>query len=233
MSDPAPASEWEQWFSRVWHHREEALYPSLFGPTSRGIFTIQPEILTGMFQQPSFDPRWLHYGVIEYAPTPARASWLYVTSGMSNDWEAAAPDPTTPSGLGCEFIFETTEQGDWAILRLLHLMAFQILLCHGKYPGRPRLTDFDRVPLRGPIRPGDSVLTHLMLASPRNFPREAQLESGPFEFQAIVGITETERMFAKEHGGEALLQKLTAAGYFPVTDPDRSGLEDLAPGPSS
>ena len=53
---------------------------------------------------------------------------------MSNAWEDDEPHPDFPSGFGCEFVLETTEQGEWAILRLQHLMAFQILLEHGRYP---------------------------------------------------------------------------------------------------
>ena len=211
----------QDWFERVWEHREEVIYPSLFGQKSRGIFTIQPEMLTGMFKQASFDPRWLHYGVFEYAPTPNRNSWLYVTSGMSNDWNSTHPDPSTSSGIGCEFIFETTQQSEWAILRLLHLMIFQILLCHGRYPGSEPLGDFHRIPLRAPIRPSGSALTHLMIAPPPHFPREAQLETGPFEFFQVVGVTESEVAFARQHGGPALLELLVAHHGFPVTNPDR------------
>jgi len=151
MPQTAPNQDWQDWFGRVWAYREKVLYPSLFGHNSRGIFPIQAEMLLDLFKQKTFDPRWLHYGVFEFAPAPTRNSWLYVTSGMSNDWDAGQPDPTTPSGLGCEFIFETPQQAEWAILRLLHLMTFQILLCHGRYPGRQPMSDFDRVPLRGPI----------------------------------------------------------------------------------
>ena len=212
--------EWQEWFERVWEHREEVLYPSLFGQSRRGIFPIQAEMLRGTFKQESFDPRWLHYGVIEFAPTATRDSWLYVTSGMSNDWEADRPDPTTPSGLGCEFVFETTQQSEWAILRLLHLMTFQILLCHGRYPGREPLSDFDRIPLRVPILE-HSVLTYLMAAPPSGFPREAKLDSGSFDFYQIVGISEAEAAFARSHDGPALLELLVAHGYFPVTDPNR------------
>src|SRR6476660_3928465 len=80
-------ADWQQWFERVWEYREESLYPALFGSGKRGIFPIQAEMLTGTFKQESFDPRWLHYGVFEFAPAADRDSWLYVTSGMSNDWE--------------------------------------------------------------------------------------------------------------------------------------------------
>jgi hypothetical protein len=226
MSQADTKQNWEGWFVRVWAHREEVLYPSLFGDNSRGIFPIEAEMLTGMFKQESFDPRWLFYGVFEFAPTPARDSWLYVTSGMSNDWEVDQPDPATPSGLGCEFVFETVHQSQWAILRLLHLMTFQILLCHGRYPGSEPLRDFHRVPLRGPIRSGHSVLTHLMVAPPSQFPREAQLDSGSFDFYQIVGISEAEVAFARSHGGLALLELLVAHGYFPVTDPDRKEISN-------
>ena len=221
MPESESKSEWEVWFERVWKHREEVLYPSLFGPASRGIFPIQGEMITKVFKQQNFDPRWLHYGVFEFAPTVQRESWLYVTSGMSNSWEADRPEPNGSSGLGCEFIFETTEHGDWAIVRLLHLMTFQILLCHNRYPGRKSLNDYDRIPLREPIRGKDSVLTYILLAPPANFPREAQLESGSFAFYQVVGISEAEATYARSHGGPALVDSLCANGYFPVTDPDR------------
>jgi hypothetical protein len=222
MAHSANQTEREEWFTRVWEHREEVLYPSHFGPESRGIFPISGEMLTETFKQESFDPRWLHFGVFEFAPTPMRDSWLYVTSGMSNDWEADRPDPSTSSGLGCEFVFETTRQSEWAILRLLHLMTFQILLCHGRYPRRGPMSDFDRVPLRASIRPEHSVLTFLMLAPPAHFPREVQLESGSFDFYQVVGISDAEAAYARSDDGPALLDLLIEHGYFPVTDPDRS-----------
>lgn len=214
--------DWQDWFERVWEHREEVLYPSLFGHSRRGIFPIQAEMLTGLFKQETLDPRWLHYGVFEFAPTPARSSWLYVTSGMSNDWDAEFLDPSTPSGLGCEFVFETTHQAEWAVVRLLHVMTFQILLCHGRYPGREPLGDFDRIPLGGPICPGQSLLTYLMVAPPSRFPRMAELESGAFDFYQLVGISESEAEFARARDGPALLELLDAQGCFPVTDPDRN-----------
>jgi Suppressor of fused protein (SUFU) len=221
MPQPDAKQDSENWLERVWEYREDVLYPSLFGETHKGIFTIPAEMFKDTFKQESVDPRWLFYGVLEFAPTPARTSWLYVTSGMSNDWEAAHLDPTTPSGLGCEFVFETTEQSQWAILRLLHLMAAQILLSHGGFPGRSPLGDFDRVPLHVPIFPGHPLLTRLMLAPPTGFPREAQLESGPFQFYQVVGISEAEAAHARLRGGPALLELLVANNYFPVTDPDR------------
>ncbi len=218
--DPTDAGEYK-WFERVWEQREEVLYPSLFGPTVRGIFPIEADILTETFRQTSFDPRWLYSGVFEFAPTPERASWLYVTSGMSNDWEADHPDATTPSGIGCEFIFETTQQSEWAILRLLHLMTFQILLCHGRYPEWGPLDDFHRIPLGAAICAGNSPLRYLLLAPPPHFPREITLESGSFIFTQVIGISTLEAAYARAHGGPALLELLLRDGHSPITDPSR------------
>jgi len=111
---------------------------------------------------------------------------FYVTSGKSNDWEADGPNPETTSGMGREFVMEPLQSARWAILRLLHAMTFQILLCHGRYPGREPLGDYHRLPLRSPIRSEPSALTFLMLAPPTGFPRQAQLDSGPFEFYQLV-----------------------------------------------
>jgi Suppressor of fused protein (SUFU) len=147
---------WQEWFERVWADREENVFPRLFGPEPRGVFTLSHSIFLETFKQPSFDPRWCHYGVFEFRPTTSRSSWLYVTSGMSNAWEDDEPRADGPSGFGCEFVLETTEQGEWAILRMQHLMAFQILLENGRYLGRDPLTPYDRIPLRASITPEPS-----------------------------------------------------------------------------
>jgi len=148
---------------------------------------------------------------------------------MSNDWEADRPDATTPSGLGCEFVVETIRQAEWAILRLLHVMTFQILLCHGRYPGREPLSDFDRIPLGGPICPGASLLTYFILAPPTRFRRTAQLESGSFDFFQGVGISAAEAAYARSNGSSALLELLNAHNHFLVTDPDRSEVTTAGP----
>lgn len=57
MSRTDTKNNWQEWFERVWEHREEVLYRSLFGNSSRGIFPLQAEMLTGLFKQESFDPR--------------------------------------------------------------------------------------------------------------------------------------------------------------------------------
>jgi hypothetical protein len=213
--------EWEAWFTRVWADREENVYPRLFGSNPGQIFVLEPAMFLETFQQQTFDPRWLHYGVFQFPPTPARTSWLYVTSGMSNPWENDEPVRDGPSGFGCEFVFETTEHGNWAIVRLQQLMAFQILIAHGKYPGRELLSPYDRIPLRGPITPEPSQLQWLILGRPAGFDREFELESGWVELYQVFGATEEETAFARESGGDTLVERLTCEGAFPVTDPRR------------
>lgn len=215
------STAWQEWFERVWEDREECVFPRLFGPEPRGIFTLSPLIFLETFKQPSFDPRWIHYGVVEFRPTTIRSSWLYVTSGMSNAWEDDEPDADGPSGFGCEFVFETTEQGEWAILRLQHLMAFQILLENGCYPGRDPLTPYDRIPLRASITPEPSDLRWLILAPPVSFASRFELASGWVELYQAFGATEEEATYAREHGGDKLVEILTRVGGFPVTDPRR------------
>lgn len=222
MPPSEPKAKSDDWFEQVWTHREEVLYPVLFGPMHRGIFPIPADMITKSFKQESFDPRWLHYGVFEFGPTPQRHSWLYVTSGMSNEWQAESPDPAAISGLGCEFVFETTQQAEWAILRTLHAMTFQILLCHGKYPGKEPLSDFDRLPLRESISEEPSALTWLMLAPPSGFARDAKLDSGTFDFYQLIGITDGEADYARSHDGQTLVEMLAAHNCFPVTDPSRN-----------
>jgi len=213
---------WTQWFSAAWAHREEVVYPELFGARLHGIYVLDPALYLETFAQESFDPRWLHSGVFESAPNSAHDSWLYVSSGLSNPWEDDTPDPNGVSGLGCEFVFESAVQGAWAILRVQHLIAFQTLLSCGRFPGRELLGVFDRIPLRASITPEPSALRWLMLAPPARFPSSVRLPAGAIDLLQVVGITDAEAQFARDRSGEALVEVLSGAGAFPVTDPSRT-----------
>jgi hypothetical protein len=211
----------QSFLERVWEYREETLYARLFGTVSRGIFAIPYEMFARTFRQADVDPRWLHYGVFEYPPMPGRHSWVYATSGLSTPWEAQEAGENLVSGLGCEFVLESSVQGDWAIRRLLQVMAYQILLCHDRYPGREALGVFDRIPLRSPIWDGESDLQFLIIAPADPSIGTQKLESGQFELIRVVGITEAEAAFARAKSGDALMERLRAAEAFPVTDPTR------------
>ena len=97
---------WQEWFENAWAVREEGIYRSLFGDIGSGIYPLDIELFRGQFRQTSVDPRWLTHGVFESRPNESRASWLYVSSGLSNAWEANPAKPHEVSGLGCEFIIE-------------------------------------------------------------------------------------------------------------------------------
>ena len=141
---------WQEWFENAWAVREESIYRGLFGDLGPGIYPLDAALFTTVFRQESIDPRWLTEGVFECPPSGAMQNWLYVSSGLSNAWEADKPNPNEPSGLGCEFIVECPQQSRWALVLLRRMVAFQILLSVGRFPGKGLLQVWDRIPLRAP-----------------------------------------------------------------------------------
>lgn len=206
----------------VWEFREEELYPRLFGKMTRGIFVLDFETFSGLSSGP-VDPRWLHLGVFEFQPTPARSSWLYVTSGGSTPWETEAKNYNEAeySWLGVEFVLETPHQADWPINVLRRLLAYHVLACHGRF-GEAPIPDYGhRIPTGGPIDGKQSVLRFVAICKPTHYQSTAQLASGKFDFLHVVGISETERDFAKASSTESLITLLEANGAAPVTNPLR------------
>ncbi|HKQ77558.1 MAG TPA: suppressor of fused domain protein [Blastocatellia bacterium] len=218
------STEWSDWFEKIWEYREEIIYPELFGKLE-GIYALTANTFLKTFGQESYDPRWLFYGVFISSPSAKRNSWLYVTSGMSNPWDDESPNPSRLSGLGCEFVFETVEKADWAILQVQNIMAYEILLSCGRFEGRDPIGFYDRMTLRSSIKPGfDSAIRNIMACPPVGYPATFNLESGEVEFVALVGITDDEAQYARENEGEKLVELLTRAGAFPITDPARKSV---------
>ena len=118
-------------------------------------------------------------------------------------------------------VLETPESADWPIVVLQRLLAFNILLVHGRYGNSQPLEYWHRVPLGGSIT-GDSALHHLLIAPPSGYASQFSLASGKVDLLHVVGITENERDYAKAHGSGGLLSLLQGHGAFPVTDPDRT-----------
>ncbi|TIS72792.1 MAG: suppressor of fused domain protein, partial [Mesorhizobium sp.] len=211
----------------VWRIREEKIYPTLFGAEQRGIFTLSSELFAQRFGVKEIDPTWPFYGVFEFAPTPQRPFWLYVTSGHSNPWreESDGYDPASQSGAGIEFIFASAERGDWATQCLQNLLAFDLLLDVGHFPGGQPLTEGDRIPIRSPINGKENCLIrNVILSRPASLPTGFQLPSGQVDLLTFTGITDSELAFAKENGTEALIDWLQPLGFFPVTDPHRRSI---------
>src|SRR5262245_38877729 len=217
----------QEWFEAAWEDREERVYPSLFGNVPGGIYPLGFDTFEGMSAAERVDPCWLTYGVFECPPDEKRSSWLYVSSGLSNAWEASTPDPNSWSGLGCEFVLQSMEQARWALFLLQRMVAFEICLAHGRFPGRSVLELWDRIPLRAPIDGKSSRLDFLLVAPATGFEGTHSIPSGKFEFLSFLGITEDEASFAREYGGDRLyplLLLLLQKGAAPVTCPQRGSV---------
>jgi hypothetical protein len=216
--------DWQAGFEEAWAFREDKLYRSHFRGTGEGIYVLDAELFSSVFHQDAIDPRWLNHGVIEFKPTAERPNWVYVSSGLSNAWEADAPDPDGVSGLGCEFLFQCPTQARWALLLMRRMVAFQLLLAAGRFPGKGLLAVWDRIPLRGPIDGEKSQLSSVMLAPATDFPGVQQLPSGQFQFIQFVGITENEAEYARAKGSPELFRMLVAQKAAPVTDSKRASI---------
>jgi hypothetical protein len=211
----------------VWRIREEDVYPRLFGPVSRGIFPLPHQMFAEQFGRSDVDPRWLFYGVIEFAPTAERPWWLYVTSGHSNPWEQAPEqyEPEADSGAGVEFTLASSEQGDWAIRTLQSMLAFDLLLGAGRFGDAQPLALHDRIPLRAPLDGRDPcVMRHLALTAPEGIPPEFGLPSGNVLLMGFTGLSNAEASLAKEKGTTHVIERLRAAGYHPVNQPLRPSI---------
>jgi hypothetical protein len=213
----------ENWFEKAWQDREDRIYSELFGDLGSGIYTLDQEVF-GKFGQKNLDPRWLSHGVFECPPNDRRSSWLYVSSGLSNAWDDIAPNPDGISGLGSEFLMETVEQARWAIVILRQFVAYQILLAHGRYPGKVVLGSWDWIDLRTPIDSAASLMTKILFIPSPNYGGPQQLSTGQFSFLQIVGLTSDELAFMQEHGVARLHPLLLQMGAAPINDPKRSSI---------
>lgn len=203
------------------------MYPRLFGNSSRGIFTLEADMFKQTFGLHEIDPRWLCLGVFEFAPTPSRNSWLYVTSGASTPWETAPEEYSSNefSGLGVELVLEVPQQADWAINTLRRLLAYHLLTCLRYLDQNPPMDYGHRIPAGGPINAdARSKLTIFAIAKPTHYADSAQLDSGRFHFLHVVGITERERDYAKRHCTADLIAKLESNGAYPVTNAARTSI---------
>jgi hypothetical protein len=211
----------------VWRLRDEVIFPERFGTLSRGVFTLDSKLFSNIFDVEEVDPRWLHYGVLEYAPTPTRPTWIYVTTGFSNPW---SDDPSeycedNYSGFGTELVLETVSQSDWAIRVLRKILAYDILMAHGHYGEPDALGVGSRIPLGGSISGDDrSQVRFLIALSPEHYAAGFSLPSGKVDLLHLVGITESERDFARDTGTEELVEKLRVCGVSQATKPERESV---------
>ncbi len=186
-----------------WEEREEKVYREIFGDTGPGIFPLSSEVFARMNAK-SIDPRWLTHGVFKCPPAESRSTWAYVTSGMSNPWEAEEKEDY--SGLGVEFVLETVSEETWGVEVLQTLMAYNLLLAIGHMGDFPPLDYGDRVPLAL-----SESIEAMMMTYPVSFPTSFSIKSGNVELLQVVGVTASELEVAKQTSTEDLKNRLVSS----------------------
>lgn len=209
---------------RAWAEREETIYPSLFGDLGPGIYPLDFELFRDVFGQSDVDPRWLHIGAFECPPNVNRNNWVYLSSGLSNAWEAEEPDANAWSGMGIEFLIQCNEQSKWALALARKFAAYQLLLGAGRYGKRGPIDLWDRMRIGTSIDGEDSDLQALLFAPSQHFRGDMRLLSGRFEFLQILGLTLAEHAYGQEHGFEMLHTKMQEANVIPVIDRRRRSI---------
>lgn len=218
------SNDWQTWFEDAWREREESIYASLFGDLGPGIYPLDFELFNSVFGSTEVDPRWLHIGVFESPPNERRKGWLYVSSGLSNAWEADHPDANSWSGLGLELLLQCNEQSPWALSLLRKLTAYQLLLRVGRFGEKQPLDCWDRMQTGAPIDCDSSELQALLFVPSVEFPGPHQLSSGRFEFLQIIGVTIAELEYGRANGYDTLHEKLVAGSASPQINPLRGSV---------
>ena len=199
-----------------WEEREEISYKEIFGDTGSGIFSLSNEVFDRMNAK-GIDPRWLTHGVFKSPPNGSRSTWAYVTSGMSNPWDAEESEEY--SGMGIEFLIETVEEETWAIEVLQTLMAYNLLLASGQMGDFPPLDYGGRVPLAL-----SESIKAMMLIHPVNFPSTFSIKSGRVDLLQVVGITPSELEAAKQTSSDEIREKLVSSTGGLVTSKERASV---------
>lgn len=220
MNAPAEPREFQSWFEAIWAARETAELPKILGEVENGIITLEQ---TPFLQQWSerCDNAPIHamfgsFGVLASPPNAKRASWAYVTSGMTNPFflePGAEIDPEGDSGVGYELVmFAPEPQAQWPVVHLLNGMAYNLM-------SRSLYAHGHRRAINEPIDGGTSALTGLVFADDPAL--RFQLASGRGRLLTAIGVTAAELAFAKSAGTDALLARLPSR----VTDPARAEVD--------
>ena len=202
-----------------WEERENEVYPIVFGTLPDEIYTIPSDIFSKTYRFPSYDPRWLYTGVIELKPTSSRSSWLYITSGLSNEWVDTKDEV---SGAGVEFVIETFERSSWAIQILHKIMAYNLILFTGEKGLSSSLQYNLLIPINYPFTDNKKAqVKHLITTKPDHYPDSFSLISGSVKFLHLVGVTHKEVEYAKQKSMKMIIDHLKKKQIYPFTDPYR------------
>ena len=211
------------WFEAAWAEREDDVYVSDFGSIGPGIYPLDTDVFKRLGAN-AVDPRWLMIGAFESPPNEQRNNWAYVTSGLSNAWEADSPTPDGWSGLGVEFLIQCKSQCAWALALVRNLAAYQLMLATGQFGERDTLGCWDRTGVGAPIDFDKSEMKALLFVPAPHFGGIRQIASGKFEYLQAVGLTAEEHAYGRKNGYDTLHSALVSAGASPVLSAERSSL---------
>lgn len=227
MNAPEKEEDFIQWYEDCWADRDEVEYPKLFGSISEDVYTLETTgaleawLESDLAAVKELDPNWGQIGVRVAPPSDAYPYWTYVTSGLSNPF-TLAPGEEVPanavSGLGYEMVIHTPEEARWPVLRLLDMMAYN-LVCARLFAGG------HRYPVEGTLTGGESKLNGFVFVTDPSRPSHFQLESGKVQLLTLVGVTKNEMAFSRSNGMERLMEKLVKAGSGYITHPDREQVQ--------
>jgi len=209
-----PRREHDDWFEETWRHRDDVIYPRLLGSNTDGSIITIPQVAFAQMGVEQIDPRWLHCGVLTFPPTKERAWFAFVTSGLSNAWDANRPDPASVSGLGIELRIDVPADEHWAKDVLLRLAAMQLLIGAGRLTHAKLLEDGDRI--RVGVETFGSRSSMAALLATRD--TDLQLRSGTFALIRLFAISDEEREHASTYSAESLVAALRKKTAYPVSD---------------
>ncbi len=227
MKAPETDEAFFQWYEDCWADRDEVEYPKLFGAISDDVFTLETTgaleawLESDLASVQELDPNWGQIGVRVAPPTPEYPYWTYVTSGLSNPFTLAPGDevaPGAPSGLGYEMVIHTPEEARWPVLRLLDMMAYNLVCARLFAVGH-------RYPVEGTLTGGESQLNGFVFVTDPSRPAHFQLESGQVQLLTLVGVTKNEMAFSRSNGMARLMEKLEKAGAGYITRPEREQVQ--------
>lgn len=210
----------------IWNFRERVIYRKLFKDLGADVFTLDYDLFSEALP---VIPFWLCLGVFESPPQENRPYWCYVSSGMSQPWNLETEEDLEDddySFFGFEFVLFTLKKAEWAVKLLKYMMAHQILVGYDRIPGQ--IYDFGQVvhlgldPTEG--KEDQYTLNNLLISEPRTIDPTFKLKSGRVEWFQIVGVTDSEKAYLKEHGAEDLVVKLYEKNVAPITVPVRKSV---------
>lgn len=202
------------WFEETWRYRETVLYPEQLGGTSDGSIVTIPYAAFAQMGVEQVDPRWLHCGVLTFAPTAWRSSFTFVTSGLSNAWDTDRPHALSLSGLGIELRIDNPSDEHWVKDVLLRLSAMQLLIGAGRVTGARVLGHGDLVKVGAETFGAESEMTSLLATKVADL----RLVSGRFEMIQLFAITDAERQLVATQGVDVLLAVLRRDTTYPIND---------------